>query len=295
MWVWKCLSRHVTYSESILKAYVLTVMLQIKPSDLSLLILVCGQLKFLGVGTSSTELPQTFRFMIIRTRIAQQTKSLLGHCPLCDIDHWRIYRAGVEAAEHKVGLYFPEFVLPVSGSWQFMTCTFMLLMLLVPCLQCPFQLYYSLWRNAVGPEDAGVGNLCWGRESTMELRPFLVWIPTAARSSAGKCPHCSGAGTTTTDLWLNHDAPFLLFSFAGENLDSMEMLSLWSVNKKKCSQWGSLCVQAWSWSCEVLPLAGVALQDLTAWGLVVAELKKAFPLKSQVPWFSIHYICFLWD
>lgn len=101
MWVWKCLSRHVTYSEGILKGYVLSVVLQIKPSDLSLLILVCGQLKFPGVGTSSAELPQTSRFMIIRTRIAQQTKSLLGLSPFCDIGHWRIYGEGVEAAEHK--------------------------------------------------------------------------------------------------------------------------------------------------------------------------------------------------
>lgn len=54
-----------------------------------------------------------------------------------------------------------------------------------------------------------------------------------------------------------------------QSLGSVEMLSLWSVNKED-APWGGLwvCVQAWSWSWELLPLAGVAPQDLTAWGLV---------------------------
>lgn len=90
MWVWKCLSRHVTYSEGILKVYVLSVVLQIKSSHLSLLILVYGRLKFPEVGTSSAALPHTLRFMIIRTTIAQQTESLPGlsflwHWPLKDL------------------------------------------------------------------------------------------------------------------------------------------------------------------------------------------------------------------
>lgn len=89
------------HTEDILKAYVLHVVLQSKPSDLSLLILVCVQPKFPQVGTSSAELPHTFRFMIIRATIAQQRENLLGHCCFCDIGHWRIYREGVEAAEHK--------------------------------------------------------------------------------------------------------------------------------------------------------------------------------------------------
>lgn len=75
---------------------------------------------------------------------------------------------------------------------------------------------------------------------------------------------------------------FPLFSFAepGFSRDAELMVS----QRKRCSQWGSLCLSRLGPGPKRSCLwAGVALQDLTAWGLVVAELNKALPMKSQFP------------
>lgn len=98
--VWKFQSRHVRFSEGILKPYVLSVVLQIKPSDLSLLILVCDQLNFLkweSVLQCSLTPPDLWSLeqLLHRDREPCRTLSFLWHWP------WRIYREEVEVAEHK--------------------------------------------------------------------------------------------------------------------------------------------------------------------------------------------------
>lgn len=86
MRVKKCLSRHVTYS-----GYFKGLCVLCGASDQT----QRPQFANFGVwpaeipevGISSAVLPHAFRFMIIRTTLAQQTESLLGHCPFCDIGH----------------------------------------------------------------------------------------------------------------------------------------------------------------------------------------------------------------